>query len=160
MKTWRVFIEEIVVPGIYIVRIFHLAKYFHTKSTLCHEYSHHFITFHSISVRNLSLHTNICDEMALFLSLSVTIVLFPNLCRCLRQITDFMSIANLIIISINGYCNYVIYAWREFYFYIFIESRVLVMNNLKQGHVFFRFMNEAPVLLLIGIVILVVVKPF
>ena len=33
-------------------------------------------------------------------------------------------------------------------------------NEVKQGHVFFRFMNEAPVLLLIGIVILVVVKPF
>ena len=33
-------------------------------------------------------------------------------------------------------------------------------NDVKQGHVFFRFMNEAPVLLLVGIVILVVVKPF
>ena len=33
-------------------------------------------------------------------------------------------------------------------------------NEVKQGHVFFRFMNEAPVLLLIAIVILVVVKPF
>ena len=33
-------------------------------------------------------------------------------------------------------------------------------NEVKQGHVFFRFMNEAPIFLLIGIVILVVVKPF
>lgn len=33
-------------------------------------------------------------------------------------------------------------------------------DEVKQGHVFFRFMNEAPVLLLIAIVILVVVKPF
>ena len=33
-------------------------------------------------------------------------------------------------------------------------------NQVTQGHVFFRFVNEAPVLLLIGIVVLVVVKPF
>jgi len=33
-------------------------------------------------------------------------------------------------------------------------------NEVTQGHVFFRFMNEAPIFLLIGIVILVVVKPF
>jgi len=34
------------------------------------------------------------------------------------------------------------------------------LNQVKQGHVFFRFMNEAPIFLVIGIVILVVVKPF
>lgn len=33
-------------------------------------------------------------------------------------------------------------------------------DEVQQGHVFFRFMNELPVFLLIGIVILVVVKPF
>ena len=33
-------------------------------------------------------------------------------------------------------------------------------DEIKRGHVFFRWMNEAPILLLIGIVILVVVKPF
>ena len=33
-------------------------------------------------------------------------------------------------------------------------------DEVRQGHVFFRFMNEAPVFLLIGIVILVVLKPF
>lgn len=32
-------------------------------------------------------------------------------------------------------------------------------NEVKQGHVFFRFMNELPVFALFGIVILVVVKP-
>jgi len=33
-------------------------------------------------------------------------------------------------------------------------------DELPHGHVFYRWLNEAPVLLLIGIVILVVVKPF
>ena len=33
-------------------------------------------------------------------------------------------------------------------------------DEVKNGHVFFRFMNEAPIFLLIGIVVLVVVKPF
>ena len=33
-------------------------------------------------------------------------------------------------------------------------------NEVKRGHVFFRFVNELPILLLIAIVILVVVKPF
>ncbi len=33
-------------------------------------------------------------------------------------------------------------------------------DDVQQGHVFFRFMNELPVLLLFAIVILVVVKPF
>ena len=33
-------------------------------------------------------------------------------------------------------------------------------DEIKRGHVFFRWMNEAPIFLLIGIVILVVVKPF
>lgn len=33
-------------------------------------------------------------------------------------------------------------------------------DSIKHGHVFYRWMNEAPVVILIGIVILVVVKPF
>ena len=33
-------------------------------------------------------------------------------------------------------------------------------DDVKQGHVFFRLVNELPILILIGIVILVVVKPF
>jgi len=33
-------------------------------------------------------------------------------------------------------------------------------DEITHGHVFYRWLNEAPVLLLIGIVILVVVKPF
>jgi putative membrane protein len=33
-------------------------------------------------------------------------------------------------------------------------------DEIAHGHVFYRWMNEAPVFLLIGIVILVVVKPF
>jgi putative membrane protein len=33
-------------------------------------------------------------------------------------------------------------------------------DQIAHGHVFYRWMNEAPVFLLIGIVILVVVKPF
>ena len=32
-------------------------------------------------------------------------------------------------------------------------------DEIKQGHVFFRFMNELPVFLLFGIVFLVVLKP-
>ncbi len=33
-------------------------------------------------------------------------------------------------------------------------------DEIPHGHVFYRWLNEAPVLLLVGIVILVVVKPF
>ena len=33
-------------------------------------------------------------------------------------------------------------------------------DDIKHGHVFYRWLNEAPVLLMIGIIILVVVKPF
>ena len=33
-------------------------------------------------------------------------------------------------------------------------------DDIKHGHVFYRWLNEAPALLMIGIVILVVVKPF
>jgi len=33
-------------------------------------------------------------------------------------------------------------------------------DQIPHGHVFYRFMNEAPVFLLVAIVILVVVKPF
>ena len=33
-------------------------------------------------------------------------------------------------------------------------------DDIKHGHVFYRWLNEAPVVLMIGIVILVVVKPF
>jgi len=33
-------------------------------------------------------------------------------------------------------------------------------DEIKHGHVFYRWLNEAPVVLMIGIIILVVVKPF
>lgn len=33
-------------------------------------------------------------------------------------------------------------------------------DEIAHGHVFYRWMNEAPIFLLVGIVILVVVKPF
>ncbi len=32
-------------------------------------------------------------------------------------------------------------------------------DDIRHGHVFYRWLNEAPILLLVGIVILVVVKP-
>ena len=33
-------------------------------------------------------------------------------------------------------------------------------DDIKHGHVFYRWLNEAPVVLMIGIIILVVLKPF
>lgn len=47
-----------------------------------------------------------------------------------------------------------------YHFWCGFMIKKFARDEVKQGHVFFRFMNEAPVLLLIGIVILVVVKPF
>ena len=47
-----------------------------------------------------------------------------------------------------------------YHFWCSVMIKKFARDEVKQGHVFFRFMNEAPVLLLIGIVILVVVKPF
>ncbi len=47
-----------------------------------------------------------------------------------------------------------------YHFYLGIQMRRFKMNNNKHGHVFYRILNEIPVLFLIGIVLLVVVKPF
>ena len=41
-----------------------------------------------------------------------------------------------------------------------ITVKKFANDDIKHGHVFYRWLNEAPVVLLIGIVILVVVKPF
>ena len=41
-----------------------------------------------------------------------------------------------------------------------LTMKKFARDEIKRGHVFFRWMNEAPIFLLIGIVILVVVKPF
>ena len=51
-----------------------------------------------------------------------------------------------ILIAFHGYC---IRLWRAF-----------VAGRNRHGHVFYRWLNELPAVLLIGIVILVVVKPF
>lgn len=44
--------------------------------------------------------------------------------------------------------------------YCGIQIKAFAQNNNQRGHVFFRWFNEAPVLALLGIVILVVVRPF
>lgn len=41
-----------------------------------------------------------------------------------------------------------------------LTIRQFANDEITHGHVFYRFVNELPVFLLIGIVILVVVKPF
>jgi putative membrane protein len=40
------------------------------------------------------------------------------------------------------------------------QIKAFAQGNNQRGHVFFRWFNEAPVLALLGIVILVVVRPF
>lgn len=47
-----------------------------------------------------------------------------------------------------------------FHIYCGRQMRLFKRNNNTHSHVFFRFLNEFPVLLLVGIVIFVVVKPF
>ena len=52
----------------------------------------------------------------------------------------------LALITYHGICGYLISRFRE--------------DKNQLGHVFFRWFNEFPVLLLVGIVAMVVVKPF
>lgn len=52
----------------------------------------------------------------------------------------------LLLIIFHLYCGYL---RRQFY-----------VNKNKHSHVFYRWLNEVPVLFLMGIIILVVVKPF
>jgi len=47
-----------------------------------------------------------------------------------------------------------------YHFWCASTMKKFANDEIPHGHVFYRFMNEAPVLLLISIVILVVVKPF
>ncbi|MBX2849805.1 MAG: protoporphyrinogen oxidase HemJ [Acidiferrobacterales bacterium] len=47
-----------------------------------------------------------------------------------------------------------------YHFWCGYTVKKFARGEVKQGHVFFRFINEVPIFLLIGIVILVVVKPF
>ncbi|MBT8115523.1 MAG: protoporphyrinogen oxidase HemJ [Arenicella sp.] len=47
-----------------------------------------------------------------------------------------------------------------YHFWCGYMVRRFARDEVTHGHVFFRFANELPVLLLVGIVILVVVKPF
>jgi protoporphyrinogen IX oxidase len=52
----------------------------------------------------------------------------------------------IILIAYHVYCGRLVRQFQE--------------NNNHRSHVFYRWLNEFPVLLLIGIIILVVVKPF
>ena len=79
--------KDFVVSGVYIVTNFQVfqngmqqPKDFHTKSTLCHESFHHFVTLHNVSITNYRLHTNIGAAMPLYIPLSdtIVIVLFPS----------------------------------------------------------------------------------
>ncbi|MCX7900467.1 MAG: CopD family protein [Methylocystis sp.] len=47
-----------------------------------------------------------------------------------------------------------------FHFYCGALMRRFACDANAHGHVFYRFLNEAPTLLMMGIVIMVVVKPF
>ena len=46
-----------------------------------------------------------------------------------------------------------------YHFWCGATIKKFARDEIKKGHVFFRFMNELPVLILFAIVILVVVKP-
>jgi putative membrane protein len=52
----------------------------------------------------------------------------------------------LVLIAYHLYCGYL---WRQFQ-----------RDRNRHGHVFYRWLNELPVVLLIGIVILAIVRPF
>lgn len=47
-----------------------------------------------------------------------------------------------------------------YHWWCMVTVRKFAKDEIPHGHVFYRFLNEMPVFLLIGIVILVVVKPF
>ena len=47
-----------------------------------------------------------------------------------------------------------------YHFWCASTMKKFANDEIPHGHIFYRFMNEAPVALLVGIVILVVVKPF
>ncbi|MEM7360952.1 MAG: protoporphyrinogen oxidase HemJ [Pseudomonadota bacterium] len=47
-----------------------------------------------------------------------------------------------------------------YHFWCMATVKKFANDEIPHGHVFYRFLNEMPVFLLIGIVILVVVKPF
>lgn len=47
-----------------------------------------------------------------------------------------------------------------YHFWCAATVKKFANDEIPHGHVFYRFLNEMPVFLLIGIVILVVVKPF
>lgn len=52
----------------------------------------------------------------------------------------------LLLVGYHHYCGYLLKKFRD--------------DNNTKGHVFYRFFNEVPVLLLIAVVILAVVRPF
>ena len=47
-----------------------------------------------------------------------------------------------------------------YHFWCASTVKKLANDEIKHGHVFYRWLNEAPVLLMLGIVFLVVLKPF
>ncbi len=47
-----------------------------------------------------------------------------------------------------------------FHFYCGALLRVFTTDGNRRSHVFYRYLNEAPTLLMIGVVIMAVVKPF
>jgi putative membrane protein len=51
-----------------------------------------------------------------------------------------------LLIAYHGYCGILLQAFRQ--------------DRNRHGHVFYRWLNEFPVLILFGVVILAVVKPF
>jgi putative membrane protein len=51
-----------------------------------------------------------------------------------------------LLIAYHGYCGVLLRAFRQ--------------DRNRHGHVFYRWLNEFPVLILFGVVILAVVKPF
>ena len=52
----------------------------------------------------------------------------------------------LLIVIYHGWCIYAVRVFRD--------------DRNRHGHVYYRVMNELPVLVLFAIIILVVVKPF
>jgi len=47
-----------------------------------------------------------------------------------------------------------------YHFWCAATVKKFANDDIQHGHVFYRWLNEAPVLIMVGIIVLVVVKPF
>ena len=97
-----------------------------------------------IMERKLYGMTNLGGALAVAFGLWLTIAYVPGF---IQQGWFHAKLALvLLLIGYHLYCGYLVRVFRD--------------DRNARGHVWFRWFNEAPVLILIAVVLLVVVKPF